>query len=261
MMRFRALSRAYSALGWVQALLTFLSALIAASLKADPVAIAARIGWFPSEVVSTAQSSAWWLVPALLFLIPILQLIRRGLGNPKRWAVVQYVLDELRDKIFATVEDQRHHHRVTLFKRVTWCLCFRRWPFSGWLIPVARSGHTTQRSSALFLAPDDAERAEGVAGQTWSRNRPFYVDNLPDLTNTTSETDLVAYSKGTWMSIDSVRDGHYRARSYFGLPVEVNGEPWGVVVVDSRHPTLRKRSVKRQFTAVAGFLGKVLQGV
>jgi hypothetical protein len=38
-----------------------------------------------------------------------------------------------------------------------------------------RSGHTTQKTKTIFLAPDDAGNAEGVAGQVWASDQTIIV--------------------------------------------------------------------------------------
>jgi hypothetical protein len=90
-------------------------------------------------------------------------------------------------------KEPRENNRVTIFKRVgckwrikPWksSLCpWGRWrhPWSGWLVVTHRSGHTMQSGTAVFLAPDDATHAEGVAGQAWRSDGAVRVRDLPNL--------------------------------------------------------------------------------
>jgi hypothetical protein len=63
-----------------------------------------------------------------------------------------------------------------------------------------RSGHQTQSVGTVFLAPDDAEHCEGVAGQAW-RRRAYRVgrgeNKLPDLRGIVH----VGYPQAIWWSI------------------------------------------------------------
>lgn len=259
-MRFRALSRSYTWLGRSKGLLTVASATVGASLKADPIVWGNRFGVPVRSALTVLQERAWILLPAMLLLIPVLEGARRVIGDPRIWGIVHDVLDQYRERLFEHAdEDQVHEHRVTLFKRVRWRWCMQKWPWSGWLVPVERSGHTSQKSHAAFLAPDEADHAQGVAGMTWSRNRVVYVKDLPDLSAAASEADFEEYARSTWMPLEHARGRRPRARSMFGIPVEVGNELWGVVVVDSRHPAILEPEAKRYYSIIARFLGKTLE--
>lgn len=107
------------------------------------------------------------------------------------------------------------NNRVTLFQRRQWCWKigawrsstnpwgWGHWPGSGWLVMRNRSGHATKRRPSCFLAPDDAPKAEGVAGRAW-RGGAIRVKNLPDL----SELEYI----GGW------RRHVMRLRHLFGHP-------------------------------------------
>lgn len=112
-------------------------------------------------------------------------------------------LDDFRKAVFRNVPDTEalDHNRVTLFQHVgcvLWIKPFKgalipwgwgRHPWSGWLITKYRSGHATQKSKAVFLAPDDAYNCEGVAGQAWRADRlrvGTAQSPLPNLNNVKS---------------------------------------------------------------------------
>lgn len=224
-----------------------------------------------------AQISGIILGPALV----LLKFWRGRIGHPGTWAQVQAILDQLQDDLFGD-NDPRHHHQVTLFRHRQVCMHPRnwrssrwwwwgsgRWPWSGWLSPVARSGHAKKASRSTFLAPDDAENAEGIAGATWAFGRkgkiPAAIEDLPMLTAASPETDVQAYAASTWVSVEWVRwylgRGKTPPRSYAGRPIEVQGKVWGVLVIDSRNaklpymPTLEKTT-----NSAAKLLGVVLKG-
>jgi len=108
-------------------------------------------------------------------------------------------LDQLRSVWFDPTpsdSDPVDQNRVTVFQHVKWKWAiwpfkgflnpwgWGRWPWSGWLVVRYRSGHSTQQSTAVFLAPDDAHRSEGIAGRIW-RSGKYGVGmsgkRLPDL--------------------------------------------------------------------------------
>ena len=161
-MRLRALERLYGPLGVTQAVLAVLSAIVAGLLKASPPDVKQHLGDNAAGVVIWFQTQAYWTVPSMVLVVGILQLVRTRLGNPRQWKVVQFALDQFRSRIFDDVRDARdNQHRVTLFKRVRWCWCFRKYPWSGWLVPVARSGYTSQHSSSIFRAKESGDDVEG----------------------------------------------------------------------------------------------------
>jgi GAF domain-containing protein len=100
-------------------------------------------------------------------------------------------------------------------------------------VTVERSGHFTRQAREAFWAPDQAEYAHGVAGRTWATQRVLPIINLPDPSD---ETHIADYARQSFVPLAWVRKTNERARSYFGIPIEVRGRPWGVVVLDSRDP-------------------------
>ena len=51
------------------------------------------------------------------------------------------------------------------------------------------------------------------------------------------------------------------AQSYCGMRIEVAGNPWGVVVVDSRMEHLSRKRMEMLSTQLAFYLGKLLEGL
>jgi hypothetical protein len=222
-------------------------------------------------IISAIRNRAWWLI--LLFsLIGILsQLIRSRIGTNVVWQTVQYLLDQYREELFGSKDDQaQFFHRITLFKHVKWHWGLVRWPWSGWMIPVARSGNKTRKYIAKFRASsDDPDNAEGIAGQAWANERPLQIYGLPDInTNDTSEDDLNEYaSKGlvqvSWLQKRKKKNKN-NARSMLGIPVEVKGKTWGAMVVDSRRADeiLSETALKKQkYKNLVNILGKLLEKV
>jgi hypothetical protein len=129
-------------------------------------------------------------------------------------------------------------------------------------MPVERSGHTTRRKISVFLAPDDADRAEGIAGQTWAQNQVVLVSDLPSLEgNAVPQEVIKEYARSTWISEEWAHCRRPQARSFCGIPVEVKGKLWGVIVIDSRGTKIAGRTSVQVYTLVGRFLGKLLEKV
>jgi GAF domain len=202
------------------------------------------------QLLAFSHNSAWWLVPACVAVTAAAKGISAIMGPPRVWKSVRKVLDKHREKAFDVEDgDPAHFYRVTLFKRVQWTACNRastywewgwwRWPWSGWLVPVVRSGHTTQKTKTIFLAPDDAGNAEGVAGQVWASDQTIIVEDLPEITDRSSDEEVKEYAKKTFVSEEWVRKRIGKnplSRSICGMPVEVESVKWGVLVLDSMRP-------------------------
>ncbi len=230
----------------------FVMAILGAILAVDLDKESAPAGYL-ADAIGFIQSWGWIALLTLGPLSGLTQLVSIWVGRPRVWRTIEGVLDVLKESAFIDDcnDDPSHYHRVTLFqhmKRKFWILPWRgstpwggsRTPFSGWLVPVARSGHTTQRSATVFLAPDDADNAEGVAGQTWNNAVIVSHNSLPELTKTSSDADVIEYARKTGTSLESNRkrlgSGASTPAAMVGIPVFVDGRPWGVIILDSRKP-------------------------
>lgn len=233
-----------------------------AVLRANVADVTTHLGPDVAKVVTRMQQAAWFVVPIALLSVPALDWARSAIGAPSIWRVIRDVLDQFRSELFNdATDDPVHEHRVTLFKYQRWHWCWRKWPWRGWLLPVERSGHTTQRTNIAFMAPDEADGVEGVAGMTWARRQVVHVKELPDLSVDFSDAAVRDYATRSWMPEWIVRERKPRARALVGIPVEVKGDLWGVVVVDSRKTVIRQQDVKKHYKLVARFLGKTLEAL
>lgn len=214
------------------------------------------------QLTKWSHGDGWWLLPFLVLASGIIGVYRSVTGPPWLWETIHSYLDYYRAEVFAVgADDAMHHHRVTLFRHKEWCLVWRRWPGSGWLIAEERSGHTTRSGISYFKAPDDADKAEGVAGKTWAKGGVVNLSHLPDLTASPAPSDFEAYSKATGVSVPWLMKKRPKARSFCGIPVEVKGAPWGVIVLDSRSPDGIPASSQVHFRPVGRILGKLLERV
>jgi hypothetical protein len=89
-------------------------------------------------------------------------------------------------------------------------------------------------------------KVEGVAGRAWSTSSIVLVPNrekneslLPALARPGRKPADIrpladVYARATFVSVDWTLKRLPNARSFMGIPVMVKGQPWGVIVVDSR---------------------------
>ena len=234
----------------LQILFLIVSSAAATSLKVKPESLPADLrGW-----LFGVQSRAWWLILASSVLAGVCKLVCDGIGPPWVWRSIQKVLDTFRDGAFEIDgKDGLHKYRVTLFKRCRFAFPMRpgrsphwpwgkgRHPWSGWLVPLARSGHTAQKSTTVFLAPDDAENAEGIAGKVWAGQWTMMIPNLPDINKDSVPEMVEEYAKEAMVPSDWIAwrllKGKACPRSLCCISLEVKGEPWGVILLDSAVPS------------------------
>lgn len=222
------------------AALTLMSAVKSTSGTTFPAIFA-----FLQDPYDWIKGSDWWL--ALLFAgIGVVGKVSRDWGgSPRVWRIIQAMLNEMQKRAFKDSDEALHFHRVTLFQHRKSRFMLRwskgRGPRAGWLFPVARSGFTSQTSDSVFLAPDDADNAEGVAGHAWRGNGTIVNEvGVPDLGTDSSDAAIKDYADATWVSEDWVRkrleDKKNCPRSFCGVPIEVKGKRYGVLLLDSRKP-------------------------
>lgn len=203
-----------------------------------------------------------WVVPTFLIGLPVVVHLKNKTDRSKLEAV-HSLLDQICDAAFKSQEfELNQHRRVTLFQHKK--LCLRRWPYvGGWLIPIERSGNHTRKTDAIFFAPDDGEKSEGVAGRTWSRDKNIYVKSLPNLRapNATDE-DIKKYAELSFCKEKMLRKGNRpQSRSLYGIPVKVGYKSWGVMVVDSVSEEISTRRVDNVFKQLAPTMASYLKGL
>src|SRR5258708_9549690 len=206
-------------------------------------------GW-AGRIFSWSHDQGWWTIPSLTVVGAVAKLWREKLERDWLWYIVQEIIDRIAFEAFLGIGGPAHH-RATLFRH-QWCWCptplrlnwwpwgWGRWPGSGWLVPIVRSGHATQRSRTVFLAPDDADNIEGVVGAVWSDGREL-TKRLPRVIDRNATlAEIEAYSRETWVTVawitQQVAARKGMAASFRGLTIEVKGRKWGVIILDSRDP-------------------------
>lgn len=252
----------YNVAGYVQVVAGVLVLLISAALRA-PVDQWSQRSPMLGALLAVMQETAWFFLALLIAVAGAAGLLRKYTSPPWVWALIENMLTQFREDVFTNPRDSEvHFHRVTLFKWVRWRPC---WPpkgmFQGWLVPVARSGHTTRSKIARFRAPrDDPDRAEGIAGESWAKDGVVLIPELPDLGTDSSAETHDTYAKVTRVSVEWLSKKRPLARSYAGFPVEVNGRPWGVVVLDGRSiKGIDEDVFRNRYRMLARFLGQLLE--
>ncbi len=222
------------------------------------------------------------LLAAVIFLIGFI-LSRSTWARDKQ--LIQYILDKAKNLAYeANANDPVHHHRVTLFKYKKYAivhhwsgenhnLCIKKaWPWgkmhpwTGWLKPIARSGHTSQGTKTRFLAPSSGE-AEGVCGRAWCSDSVVVKTGLPEIKPNKSAYRR-QYAENTYCDkamidyitkIDKSGEIKIPPRSIGAIPIHVNGDVWGVLVFDSRSPDGVSKTIGDDFKLTVGLIEKILE--
>lgn len=238
-------------------------AVLSTSIAADPSRLEATSAQL-ARAAAWADDWAWLGILVCWCVTGACSVVRRSLGRPKDHAVIGELLNRFRNGVFGDESGDYAHHRVTLFKHYRFRpLGFdfrdRGWPWSGWLIPVARSGHTAQKTNVRFLAPDNTDRARGIAGRAWAAGTAAATD-LPDVQSSSSTHDVQKYAERTSVTERWVKKKSPGARSLMGFIVEAGGTPWGVLVVDSRNPDLDLTKANVQWRNYGSLLDHLVEG-
>jgi hypothetical protein len=222
-------------------------------------------------LLAASRPQAYFLLQVGVLCSVAIPWLRAWIGPPWKWNAVDEALNSLHRELFHDVEGGtlEHRHRVTLFKysRLGW-----RWPdrpWAGWLRPVARSGTSTRDTSAMFKVPAEPTKAEGVAGFAFRCGGQFAVPSseepvLPRVFPGCKKKDLASYANRTmtnvaWIERRLAVRSEELPRSYCGIPIDVGGRRWGVIVIDSARERLNLDEVRRWLRLVAGMLSRLLQ--
>jgi hypothetical protein len=195
-------------------------------------------------------------VAACTFLMKII-------GPPWVREAIKKVLNEMHAHAFANRNRAEFHDRITLFRYQRFCVrrgC-RWWRLDDYLVPFIRSGFLTQKSSVVFRVPDDGNY-NGIAGFAYSCNVSISREHLPDVSPNVqpTEEDYQKYAEETFVDIDWLKKERSTARSLYGIPVRVDGKPWGAIVVDSRQESIpNSNQVVKSYFLVASVLGQLLK--
>lgn len=260
----------------LQVVLLFISTVLSSAVATSPEGLV-RLGGaapFLERLVVYAQGAAW-SVPILILVSGVLEIIIKVAGNPRDWDTIDVFLDSFRERMFQRDgASSGRVDRVTLFRFKKRSLKIREWSgfgpgkgyhfcrprVAGCLVPVARSGHVGQKSRTRFWIPEEG-KSDGIAGWAWETKTTVVVKGLPDVSGNPTDDEVRRYAKDTRISEEWVRGRRPTARALCGMYVESNGNPWGVVVVDTWSEKLVERRARQFHDSFAGVLGHILKGV
>lgn len=220
------------------------------------------------------QAGGNWSAAVILVstaIMGVAGIVYKYYGSQDTWETLHELISDLQQAIFKGPDYQTlDSHKVTIFRGTHSCASehfFKRlwfW-FRGkkrWLVPVARSHHTSQATSTCFALLDDGEKCTGVAGQAWARKRVVAVNDLPDVSGRTSapyKREIESYASRAFVSKDWVERQKPKGRSILAVPLFVKGEPWGVLVFDSRLPQkIRYDDLEEIFTVIQKHINRLL---
>lgn len=217
------------------------------------------------------EANSWWLIILATSIIAFTSLLKKSIGPPDTWDTLHELMDSLHAVVFNgenyAVPDE---HKVTIFKAVPTCvhdsklrrIFGRASKRARWLVPVVRSGHTSQDTRTCFKLDDAGEKCEGVAGQVWARGKVVAVSDLPDVSGTTSppsKNEINRYADATYVTNKRIKEKIPKSRALLGLPIMVRGQPWGVLVFDSRNPQrIQYDEMEHMFRVVLKHLNQLI---
>lgn len=218
-----------------------------------------------------ATTHGWWLILAATAGVTISLQFQRMIGSPEVWDVLHALLSSTQGLVFAGPGyEVADYHRVTLFRT----RCYRnkadviglfRQLFQckpRYLVPIVRSGHTSQKTKAYFSIGDGEHDCMGVAGQCWFRDQIVSCWNLPDLHSDPSEANIAAYARDSFAHADLIRCRLPAARAILAAPIQIRQEHWGVLVFDSRNPAqINQTNVDKLCGMLTGHLGKMIEKI
>lgn len=227
------------------------------------------------------KDNALWLYLGLGLLFIWGWIISKN-GKLVCYKALQKLIDKLQAIAFPDYRDDvTAAHRVTVFKYEQ--KCTQRYPWwnlyrwhiaekegkgrnAGWLVPILRSGLHTKKTKTVFCVSDDSrQQTEGVAGQGWKRGAKLSLVNLPLIVKSSGRVERARYAQQTSMTEDMVSDYADNniplSRSIVSLPLmDCQGEPWGLIVVDSTEPTgINEAELDSAYHAIIEPIGILLE--
>jgi hypothetical protein len=208
----------------------------------------------------------------------------------RNWTAINKVLNHTRNKVFSHCNGEpKEHHQVTLFAFTTklWKYGYIKqstrnvFPWgsdNGWLVPVARTGHTGRNSGATFSVNDDSDYCEGICGQAWATLDIAEQLSLPRVTKDSSDKVIKSYAEKGYCSVTMVKDKIRRTpkvkagknpcilpRSIVAFPIigdeDMSEAPKYILVFDSRNKDGIPSTIRDDYSVVNQLLGSLLGGI
>lgn len=226
-----------------------------------------------SLITEVAKDASLYLYILFLMVFFLGKYFTRN-GDKVIWETLQSQIDILQSIAFPDhANELNDHHRVTLFRYKKWCwnrlFNLKSWnrPWSGWLVPVIRSGHTGKGTKVVFLAPDSGSDAEGIAGLCWSSDAIISRENMKSINSSSSDQNKGEYCRRSNMP-RSILDSYCKnnrplARNILAFPVRTcTGNRWGVLVYDSMSlSSLDIDTANKAFEIVIEPIGVLVEGI
>lgn len=229
-------------------------------------------------LIERCQDAALWVLVVVAALVVAMAIVKQ-MADP--WVVekLQFILDEYQGKVFKNLNVPKDHNRVTLFKYRKGLFLRRHWQEdgkSGWglfktrrwygnyLVPYMRSGHLTLKTKTVFFIDNEnSARSQGLAGMAWSSGKVAILPDLPEIKPSTGNGKKESYAKVTKSSVRFLErylaEGKTPPRSMAAVPVECNGKPWGVIVLDSLTPLAVTQDSVEHYTLTVALIGHLLE--
>ena len=215
------------------------------------------------------QGIAFLVLPLATIVVAVSAELRRVVRSTATEKVVKALLDDFLKEGFED-DDASTAHRVTLFKHTRFvlspfCCLFGKNPYGGWLVPFERAGEFSLGTGVKFYAPkDDPEKFEGVVGYIFGTGNCECIEGLPDIQNKVSESKIDKYATATGVTSLYVKNRLKRKkvmpRAFWGIPIEVGGRRWGVLLVDSFESRIpNSEELKKIFRQQAACYNAILE--
>jgi hypothetical protein len=246
--------------GWILNGILFLATAFFAWMASEPMAVEPK--WFANIHLEWDREywKAWaWGIGCFS---AIQAWVMANLCPPWVHETVEKILDGFRDQLFlGEVDHPVDFDKVTLFR------CCRRswlpWNKEKHLKLFARSGHT--EAGRCVIWPVEGSKDIGVTGRCWLTKMSPPSQNLPDLTPAAVDADVEKYAEESYVSAEWVRNRIQEPgrrplpRSIYTTLIEVENQPWGVLVIDSRCPSIPKpQRVSHLLPCIADVLSTLL---
>jgi hypothetical protein len=158
------------------------------------------------------------------------QALRDKAASQTRRALFR-VLEGLRTEFFRGQADEADGPRATLF------VCREADPekhLGKRLCIYARAG--AYQDSACTWALDDNEMngCRGVAGSVWFRRTTLSITAACDWPADGDQTQKEAYASSLGMTVAEAESLNVKSRTLVATPIDVQGERWGILVLDCR---------------------------
>jgi hypothetical protein len=164
--------------------------------------------------------------------------------------VIGAILESLYAEYFTRVEDDdRHNHRVTVF------VCRPHSDGGKQLVIYRRAGIYAASPTVWRVDDDDESRCEGVVGRIWFLRTKRTVE-LPEWADDYERKREYA-AKGN-VSLAQAEQLKIKSRVLSGTVIVVNGQRWGVLILDSKTPGLIAKNKEHVVERYAAMLGRLL---